>query len=77
MGYFLGVLDKLIMMLPAFLLGLCIGKSALEQEPCEKGMNKAYQFGKNKIGVYWNKQTDTVELPKAVFENILRQVPTE
>ena len=43
-----------------------------------KSMNKAYQFGKNKgVGVYWNKQTDTVELPRGVFEYILRQVPTE
>lgn len=47
-------------------------------EPYEKSMNKAYEFGKNKgVGVYWNKDTDTVELPRGVFEYILRQVPTE
>ena len=43
-----------------------------------KSMNKAYEFGNHKgVGVYWNKQTDTVELPRGVFEYILRQVPTE
>ena len=43
-----------------------------------KSMNKAYQFGRNKgVGVYWNKQTDTVELPEAVFRYILSLVPTE
>jgi len=43
-----------------------------------KSMNKAYEFGKHKgVGVYWNKDTDTVELPKAVFEYILSLVPTE
>lgn len=43
-----------------------------------KSMNKAYEFGNHKgVGVYWNQQTDTVELPRAVFEHILRQVPTE
>lgn len=43
-----------------------------------KSMNKAYEFGKHKgVGVYWNKDTDTVELPRAVFEYILSQVPTE
>lgn len=50
----------------------------LSQEPCEKSMNKAYEFGKNKgVGVYWNKQTDTVELPEAVFRYILSLVPTD
>ena len=50
----------------------------IEQEPCEKSMNKAYEFGNHKgVGTYWNQQTDTVELPRAVFEYILRQVPTE
>ena len=49
-----------------------------EQEPCEKSMNKAYEFGNHKgVGVYWNMETNTVELPKAVFEYILRQVPTD
>lgn len=49
-----------------------------EQEPCEKSINKTFEFGNHKgVGVYWNQQTDTVELPKAVFEYILRQVPTE
>ena len=49
-----------------------------EQEPCEKSINKAFEFGNHKgVGTYWNQQTDTVELPKAVFEYILRQVPTE
>ena len=48
-----------------------------EQEPCEKSMNKAYEFGNHKgVGVYWNTETNTVELPKAVFEYILRQVPS-
>ena len=43
-----------------------------------KCMNKAYEFGNHKgIGVYWDKQTDTVELPRSVFEYILSQVPTE
>lgn len=50
----------------------------LEQEPCGESMNKTYQFGKNRgVGVYWNKQTDTVELPEAVFRYILSLVPTE
>ena len=53
-------------------------RRVLEQEPCEKSMNKAYEFGNHKgVGVYWNTETNTVELPKAVFEYILRQVPTE
>ena len=29
------------------------------------------------VGVYWNKQTDTVELPEAVFRYILSLVPTD
>ena len=49
---------------------------ALSQEPCES-INKTYEFGKNKgVAVYWNKQTDTVELPEAVFRYILSLVPT-
>ena len=52
-------------------------RRALEQEPCEKSMNKAYEFGNHKgVGVYWNTETNTVELPKAVFEYILRQIPS-
>lgn len=43
-----------------------------------KSMNKAYTFGNHKgVGVYWNQQTDTVELPRGVFEYILKQVSTE
>ena len=51
---------------------------ALSQEPCEKSMNKAYTFGKNKgVKAYYNEQLCTVELPEAVFRYILSLVPTE
>ena len=51
---------------------------ALSQEPCGESINKTYEFGKNKgVAVYWNKQTDTVELPEAVFRYILSLVPTD
>lgn len=50
----------------------------MEQEPCEKSMNKAYTFGKNKgVKAYYNEQLCTVELPEAVFRYILSLVPTE
>ena len=52
---------------------------ALSQEPTsEKELNKAYTFGHKKgVKVYWNEQTDTVELPEAVFRYILSLVPSE
>ena len=43
-----------------------------------KSINKTYEFGKHKgVAVFWNEQTDTVELPEAVFRYILSLVPTE